>query len=217
LEDLKGAFPAGRTRFYKVDPGDEIICDQHGSELRRSANRFVSSTRSEEELVAFCPVDPFESLLKDNSVLNAVEAGISRIIDDLDYFVQHEIESPPLNSYKKWKVLYQLVVCSEGGNVFVNWDFGGDARRVDGRSTRATATSIISRRVLSAMANGACSWEEAYNSGEWRFFQTVAAVSADSYLHPRGGEIVDILQLRYPYAQALEGLIAEDLKRWIIV
>lgn len=216
LEDMKGALPAGDTTFYKMDSGDEIICDQTGQTLCRQTCRFVSSGTSEDRLVAFCPVDPFQNLFKDNAAVSAADCGMSAVIDDLDCFVQREIcdNSSKLSSYNKWKVLYQLIVCFDFGDLFVYWDFGRDAIRVNDRSTRANATSIISGRVLSAMARGACSWEEAYHSGGWRFFQSVAVVSSETYSLPNPDEIEDILRLRYPYAQALEMRISEELKRW---
>jgi hypothetical protein len=216
VADLEGAIPAGDARIEQADPGDEIACDRSTLTLRRQASRFVSSHAGEDHLVAFCPVDPFQSLFKEKPVLDTDEAGIADVIDDLHTFIGEEVrnEGSALSSYREWRVVYQLIVCFDHGNVFVNWDFSRDAARADSRSTRANATGIISGRALSAFAQGRGTWEEAYHSGEWRYFESIAAVSPQNYRTPRPGDIEDVLRLRYRYAESLDRFIAAETERW---
>jgi hypothetical protein len=215
-EDVRRALPPEDTAIHQVNPGDEIVCHGDAPEIGRQTATVASSASGEEGLVAFCPVDPFQDLFRDRVSLTTAECGVSSIIDDLDRFIQRELAngSSPLCAYGQWKVRYQLIVCFEAGNLFVNWDFAHGARRVDGRNLGATATSIIDGRILQALASGACSWEEAYHSGGWRFFQSVAVVSPTDYVVPPAEAVVDIVQLRYPYAESLDMLIATELERW---
>jgi UDP-MurNAc hydroxylase len=216
LDDLQHGSPEGSTTFFKVDPGDEVVCD--GSELciHPQQSCFVSSFEDQDSLIAFCPVDPFQNLFRDSQALSVDECGMSAVIDDLDEFVQRGIgdKASLLSAYGKWRVLYQLIVCFQAGNLFVYWNFGQNATRVDGRSTRPTATAIISGSVLKALARGEYSWEEAYHSGSWRFFQSVALALPENYQVPNSDEIVDILQLRYPYHECLERFISSEIQRW---
>jgi len=215
-EDVRRALPRKDTAIHQVNPGDEIVCHGDAPEIGRQTATVASSVAGEEGLVAFCPVDPFQDLFRDRAPLTTAECGVSSIVDDLDRFIQRELAntSSPLCAYGRWEVRYQLIVCFEAGNLFVNWDFTHGARRVDGRNLSANATSIISGRILRALARGACSWEEAYHSGGWRFFQSVAVVSPTDYVVPPAETVVDIVQLRYPYAESLDRLIATELERW---
>ncbi len=214
--DLRAALPAGDARFEKADPGDEIECDGPTLRLCQQASRFVSSHAGEDQLVAFCPVDPFQSLFKEKPVLEAAEAGIAGIIDDLGSFITKQTcdEGSPLQAFRRWRVVYQLIVCFERGNAFVHWNFAGDAVAVEGWSTRANATAIISGKALCALAEGACSWEEACHSGEWRYFESIAAVSPEGYRVPQPGEVEDLLRLRFPYSEFLHRFIAAEVERW---
>jgi hypothetical protein len=206
--DVRRAMDAAETVIVEVDPGDEISCNEAGPAMHPRACDFVSSATDGQDLVAFCPVDPFQSLFREAPRIGVSEAGLSAVIEDLDAFIRTGLENPSsqLAAYAKWEVVYQLIVCLPRGNVFVNWDFSSGARRIDARSPMATATCI--------MAAGTGSWEEAYHSGQWRFFQSVALVSGTGYAVPADGEIQDVMQLRHPYEDALQRLISSEVARW---
>ena len=129
-EDVRRALAREDTAIHQVDPGDEIVCRGEDLAIGRQAATVVASAAGEESLIAFCPVDPFQELFKDHASLTTAQCEMSSIIDDLDRFIHRELanESSPLSAYGRWRILYQLIVCFESGNLFVNWDFARDAR-----------------------------------------------------------------------------------------
>lgn len=216
MQDLADSLPVGQLRLQGIDPGDEITCGPESPAVLRQGSPIVSSAAGEDRRIAYCPVDPFASLYKDGPDREPFACGIEEPIGDLDRFIRSRLEdrSSPLHLLCVWKVVYQLIVCFDDCNCFVHWDFGNTVARVDGYCSRATAIAIISGRVFLSLHRGQCSWEEAYHSGEMRFFQTVAAVSGFAYAVPKSSDIEDVLRMRYPYAECYENLIANEVVRW---
>lgn len=216
IQDLGDSLPNRGMCLQGMDPGDEIVCEFGSPVVLRQASHVVKSAAGEDHRISYCPVDPFANLYTDAPNGDPQAGDIADPIKDLDRFIRSTSLDPysPLNLLRAWKVVYQLIVCFDDRNCFVNWDFGREIVRVDGLSARATATSIISGRALLALYRGECSWEEAYHSGEWRFFQTVAAVSELQYSLPKPQDIEDVLRMRYSYHTCFERLISGEVERW---
>lgn len=174
----------------------------------------MSRLPDEKRSVEYCPVDPFGSLWADRPQGRPKDCGLGVEVDDLDRFIQSRSNRAPLQTLRAWKVAYRLIVCLHNRNCVVHWDFGESAQRVDGDCSHATATALASERVLRLLYRGRCSWEEAYHSGEWRFFQTAAVVSPREYLVPKATDVHDLLRLRHPYRACYECFVSNEVAKW---
>jgi hypothetical protein len=217
LRDLADFCPDIESEVFY--PGDRAVITREGVEIQKAASEFVKIKENDGHEVEFKPVSevpPIRTQTQDKTQHEKEWQAVVNFIENR--LVGLLVEKKAVQSWVKWKVVYQLEVFGQDGSEIWCLDFAGEnADIIKGRIGKINLYEGIACSEFYNLIQNETSWDYVGINGQYRTFKDIYRIRLGEFEHWTGTEkkFPQPLTEVFPAGQDMDrAKFMRDVKRW---
>ncbi len=217
LRDLGDFCPEIKGGVF--NPGDRAVITREGVEIQKAAAEFVKIKENDGYEVEFKPVSevpPIRTQTQDKTQHEKEWQAVVNFIENR--LVGLLVEKKAVQSWVKWKVVYQLEVFGQDGSEIWCLDFAGEnADIIKGRIGKINLYEGIACSEFYNLIQNETSWDYVGINGQYRTFKDIYRIRLGEFEHWTGTEkkFPQPLTEVFPAGQDMDrAKFMRDVKRW---
>ena len=217
LRDLADFCPEIKGGVF--NPGDRAVITREGVEIQKAAAEFVKIKENDGYEIEFKPVSevpPIRTLTQDKTQHEKEWQAVVDFIENR--LVGLLVEKKAVQSWVKWKVVYQLEVFGQDGSEIWCLDFAGEnADIIKGRIGKINLYEGIACSEFYNLIQNETSWDYVGINGQYRTFKDIYRIRLGEFEHWTGTEkkFPQPLTEVFPAGQDMDrAKFMRDVKRW---